>query len=110
MYDLVLIASKPADWTHEQFIDWWRGPHAEMTLKLPGLRAWRHVEIDRAFEPKSEGWDGVSVLSFDSSEAVDAAFASDEWKKAVAQVGDMRGRRIAVLGHEKIMVKGPTDA
>jgi uncharacterized protein (TIGR02118 family) len=109
VYDLVLLASRPSDWTHDQFISWWRGPHAEMTLKLPGLRAWRHVEIDRAFEPRSEGWDGVSVLSFDSSEAVDAAFASEEWRQAVAQVGDMRGRRIAVLGHETVMLDTDAD-
>ena len=31
MYDLVLIASKPSDWTHEEFITWWRGPHADLT-------------------------------------------------------------------------------
>jgi uncharacterized protein (TIGR02118 family) len=104
MYDLVLIASRPSDWTHEEFITWWRGPHAELTRSLPGLRAWRHIEIDRAFETRSEGWDGVSILSFDSSAAVDAAFASDEWKAAVAQVGDMRGRRIAVLGPETVML------
>lgn len=110
MYDLILLASRPSDWTHDQFIEWWRGPHADMTLQLPGLRAWRHVEVDRAFEPRSEGWDGVSVLSFDSSDAVDAAFASEQWKAAVAQVGDMRGRRIAVLGPERVMLQGPADA
>jgi uncharacterized protein (TIGR02118 family) len=104
MYDLVLIASKPSDWTHEQFIEWWRGPHAELTLKLPGLRSWRHIEVDRAFEPRSAGWDGVSILSFDSPEDVDNAFSSEEWKEAVAQVGDMRGRRIAVLGYETVML------
>jgi hypothetical protein len=46
----------------------------------------------------------VSILSFDSGADVDAAFASDEWKAAVAQVGDMRGRRIAVLGPETVML------
>lgn len=103
MYDLVLLAAKPPDWTHEQFIGWWRGPHADATLKLPGLRTWRHIEIDRALESRSEGWDGVSVLSFDSAEAVDAALASQEWRDAVGEVGDMRGRRIAVLGPETVM-------
>jgi len=103
MYDLVLIASKPPEWSHDEFIDWWRGPHAELTRLLPGLRRWRHIDVDRAFEQRSEGWDGVSILSFDSSEAVDEALASQEWKDAVAQVGDMRGRRIAVLGRETLL-------
>lgn len=107
MYDLIVMASRPADWSHEQFIAWWRGPHADVTVTLPGLRAWRHVEVDRALESRSEGWDGVSILSFDSSEAVDAALASEEWKQAVSQVGDMRGRRIAVLGPETVIVASP---
>jgi uncharacterized protein (TIGR02118 family) len=109
MYDLVLLASRPSDWTHEQFIEWWRGPHANLTRRLPGLRAWRHIEIDRAFEPRSEGWDGISILGFDSPKAVDEAFASEEWRDAVAQVGTMRGRRIAVLGYETLMIAPPDE-
>jgi len=104
MYNLVLMASKPDDWTHEQFIDWWRGEHADATYDLPGLRRWHHTEILDAFEARSEGWDGISVLSFDDREALDAALASDVWKAAVANVGSMRGRRIAVMGEEKVMV------
>ncbi|CAM02040.1 uncharacterized protein (TIGR02118 family) [Saccharopolyspora erythraea NRRL 2338] len=106
MYNLVLLASRPPDWTHEQFIDWWRGEHAELTCRLPGLRAWRHTEIDSALESRSQGWDGVSVLSFDSEDDLRKALASPEWAAAVAQVGDMRGRRIAVMGHEREMYSG----
>jgi len=32
-----------------------------------------------------------------------AALASDEWKAALAHVGKMRGRRIAVMGEERVM-------
>lgn len=100
MYNLIVLAARPSDWTHERFIAWWRGDHAELTRVLPGLRAWRHVDIDAALEPRSEGWDGMSVLSFDSAEDLDHALKSPEWAAAVAQVGDMRGRRIAVMGTE----------
>ncbi|QUH02073.1 EthD family reductase [Saccharopolyspora erythraea] len=106
MYNLVLLASRPPDWTHEQFIEWWRGEHAELTYRLPGLRAWRHTDVDSALESRSQGWDGVSVLSFDSEEDLRTALASPEWAAAVAQVGDMRGRRIAVMGHEREMYTG----
>jgi uncharacterized protein (TIGR02118 family) len=105
MYNLVLLASRPPDWTHEQFIEWWRGPHAELTVRLPGLRAWRHTEVESAFEPRSEGWDGVSVLSFDTEDDLRTALRSKEWADAVAQVGDMRGRRIAVQGSEREMFR-----
>ncbi len=103
MYDLVLLAARPPDWTHEQFIAWWRGPHAELTVALPGLRRWQHIEVQEAFEPRSEGWDGVSILGFDSADALRTALDSPQWTAAIEQVGDMRGRRIAVLGTERLM-------
>jgi hypothetical protein len=28
MYNLIVMASKPREWTHDQFIEWWRGEHA----------------------------------------------------------------------------------
>jgi len=101
MYSLVLLAARPPDWTHEQFIAWWRGDHAALTRLLPGLRSWRHTEIDTALEPRSEGWDGLSVLGFDTRADLRKALDSPEWAAAVAQVGDMRGRRIAVMGEER---------
>ena len=107
MYNLILLAARPPDWTHERFIAWWRGEHAELTYRLPGLRAWRHTEIHAGFEPRSDGWDGLSVLSFDSADDLRRALDSPEWAAAVAQVGDMRGRRIAVLGEELEMLGAP---
>lgn len=104
MYNLILMASRPEDWTHEQFIEWWRGEHAEHTYPLPGLRRWLHTDVKEAFEERSQGWDGVSILSFDTKEDLDAALASKDWAAAVAHVGDMRGHRIAVTGEERIMV------
>ncbi|MEU0817674.1 EthD family reductase [Streptomyces mirabilis] len=106
MYNLVLLAARPPDWTHERFIDWWRGEHAELTRQLPGLRSWRHTDLDTALEPRSEGWDGLSVLGFDTPEDLRKALDSPEWAAAVAQVGDMRGRRIAVMGGEREMYAG----
>ena len=78
-YNLIVVASRPAEWTHEQFITWWRGEHAEVTYPLPGLRRWLHTELVDGIDEKSTGWDGMSVLSFDSREALDTALASDEW-------------------------------
>lgn len=111
MYNLILLAARPPEWSHEQFVEWWRGEHADMTYVLPGLRAWRHTDVESALEPRSEGWDGMSVLSFDTEADLRGALASDEWAAAVKQVGNMRGKRIALLGSEREMVAptgGPT--
>jgi uncharacterized protein (TIGR02118 family) len=110
MYNLVVLAARPPEWTHDQFIAWWRGDHAELTCRLPGLRAWRHTEIEDGFDSRSQGWDGLSVLSFDSADDLRKALDSPEWAAAVAQVGDMRGRRIAVMGAEKEMFGAPGRA
>ena len=104
MYNLIVVAARPSDWTHEQFIDWWRGEHAEVTYPLPGLRRWLHTELVDGIDPGSSGWDGMSVLSFDSREELDAALASPQWQAAVAHVGSMRGRRMIFTGDERTMV------
>jgi uncharacterized protein (TIGR02118 family) len=103
MYNLIVAAARPPDWTHERFIEWWRGPHAEVTYPLPGLRAWRHTAVDEVLDERSGTWDGVSSLSFDSAADLRNALASPEWAAAVAHVGNMRGRRIALIGSERSM-------
>lgn len=72
----------------------------------PNRSVWRHTVVEKALEPRSAGWDGVSVLSFDNEADLRKALESPEWAAAVAQVGDMRGRRIAVIGPEKEMFVG----
>ena len=47
------------------------------------------------------------MLSFDTAEDLDRALASPEWAAAVAQVGSMRGRRIAVMGEEAELFPPP---
>ena len=110
MYNLVLVAARPEEWTHEQFITWWRGEHADVTYPLPGLLRWQHTELLEAFGSKSQGWDGLSVLSFESRDALEAALASDEWKAAVDHVGTMGGRRMMWYGDEKTMGPLASDA
>jgi len=36
MCNLVLLAARPPEWTHERFIDRWRGEHADGTVLGPG--------------------------------------------------------------------------
>jgi hypothetical protein len=42
----------------------------------------------------------MSVLSFDTADDLKRALESPQWAAAVAHVGEMRGRRIAVMGEE----------
>ena len=99
---LVILATRPPEWTHEQFTTWWRGEHADFGRKLPGLIAYRHGDVvfDYDHADGNPAWDGHAVLTFTSRAAIDAALKSPEWAAAVAHVGRMKGKRIALITEE----------
>jgi len=45
MVKLTVLARGPKEWTREQFIEWWRGPHARSAKKIPGLLGYTHGKI-----------------------------------------------------------------
>ena len=98
---MIVVASRPPDWTREQFTKWWRGEHASFAKKLPGLLAYRHGEVVRNFDKAGEdAWDGHAVLTFAGQVELDAALASPEWAAATSNTGRMKGRRIILLTEE----------
>lgn len=106
---MVVVASRPPEWTQEQFTTWWRGEHADMARQLPGLIAYRHGRVTRDYDsPESPAWDGHAVLTFATDEAFEAAMASEQWAAAVRHTGKMRGRRL-ILITEEIDLLGPGD-
>jgi len=98
---LVILAARPPEWSREQFTTWWRGEHADYARKLPGLCAYRHGEVSFDYDhPEGPAWDGHAVLTFSSRKVLDAALDSPEWAAAVAHVGKMKGKRIALISEE----------
>lgn len=104
---LVVIASRPGDWTQARFTEWWRGPHADAAKRLPGLLAYRHGTVTKDYDsPQVPGWDGHAVLTFADQAALDAAFASPEWAAATTQTKGMGGRRIILVTEEVDLLAG----
>ena len=104
---MVVLASRPPEWSQAQFTEWWRGPHADAAKLLPGLVAYRHGAVTKDYDsPDVPGWDGHAVLSFADQSALDAAFASTEWKAATAQTKGMGGRRIILITDEVDLLAG----
>jgi uncharacterized protein (TIGR02118 family) len=108
---MVVLASRPSDWTQQRFTDWWRGPHGDAAKLLPGLLAYRHGVVTKDYDsPDAPGWDGHAVLTFADQAALDAAFASAEWKAATAQTKGMGGKRIILITEEVDLLAGGGDA
>lgn len=104
---MVVLASRPGDWTQERFTTWWRGPHAAAARVLPGLLAYRHGVVVKDYDsPDVPGWDGHAVLTFADQAALDAALVSPEWKAATAQTKGMGGKRIIVITEEVDLLAG----
>ena len=104
---MVVLATRPAEWTREQFTTWWRGEHADYAKKLPGLQGYRHGEVVFDYDhPGAPAWDGHAVLTFADRAALDAALESPQWRAAVAHVGKMKGKRIALITEELDLLGG----
>lgn len=98
---LVVLATRPPEWTRAQFTTWWRGEHAAFAKRLPHLQAYRHGEVMHDYDhPEQPAWDGHAVLTFPTRALLDAALQSPEWAAAVAHVGKMKGKRIALITDE----------
>ena len=103
MYNLRPVASKPDDWTHEQFIEWWRGEHAEVTYPLPGLRRWHAHRLLDAHRGALPGLGRHLDPQLRRPGGPRCRPRQRRVEGGLAHVGKMRGRRIAVMGEERIM-------
>lgn len=104
---MVILATRPPEWSREQFTTWWRTEHADYAKKLPGLADYRHGEVVFDYDhPDGPAWDGHAVLTFATREVLDAALRSPEWAAAVAHVGKMKGKRIALITEEVNLLHG----
>lgn len=79
MFKAMILLTRRADMTHEEFSRWWLEEHAPMARQLPGVRAIRFNDV-----VEGEGVDGITELWFDDRESFESAYAS-EIGKSVAQ-------------------------
>jgi len=74
MVKMVQLLVKRDDYTHEEFVERWRGEHAEMARDLPGLQ--RYVTAVPN-DPERSSHDGVVELYFEDMDALADAFDSE---------------------------------
>lgn len=104
-----LIHKKP-DWSTNEFRRYWRENHSVLASKLPGLRRYQqnHIvdSVQRGFSyPRGpEQLDGISMLWFDSEEAMREAIATEAGRNLVADENHFMGHlRIVALDQVEVI-------
>ena len=82
MFKAMILLTRRADTTHDDFVGWWLTEHAPRAALLPGARR----VVFNVVEPSAPeaGIDGISELWFDSQAAFEAAYATEIGKDVAA--------------------------
>lgn len=101
MIKVFSLLRRREDWTREQFHRWWIDEHVPYAKILPGLRKYK-VSLTQGSTTHEgmEPFDGVAELWFDSREALEAAWASEVGKKAVAHSYANISHRVVLITEE----------
>ena len=99
-FKAVILLSRRADMSIDEFRQWWLQEHAPLAAQLPGVR---RIVFNACRE--NDDVDGVSELWFDSEEAFTAAYATDLGKQVAADsMAHVRGRVRLFVEHEVTVV------
>ncbi len=102
MAKLVVMYSKPAD--AAAFDDYYFKKHVPLAKTIPGLRAY---EVSKGAVATPQGpspYHLIATLTFDSMEAIGAAFASKEGQATAADVGKFAQAGVQMLMFETATV------
>lgn len=72
MFKAMIMLTRRADMSHEQFVQWWLEEHAPLAKQLPNVREIRFNDVT-----DGDGIDGITELWFDSRADFEAAYGSD---------------------------------
>ena len=86
MVDLLV---RTEELSHEEFVEYWLGPHAELARELPGLQKYV-TDVPR--DPSRTEFDGVVELYFEDTAALGAAFDSPEGEAVLADADEFIDR------------------
>ncbi len=98
MKAIILLTRRARD-TPEDFRRWWLEEHAPLARELPGLRRLVFNLVDG-----DAGFDGVAELWFDSVEEFEAAYGSEIGERVAADsIANVGGRvRLIVDEHSQL--------
>ena len=107
MIKLIALLKRKPGMDREQFTRRWLDEHIKLSSKMPGLRGYF---INIAIDHQPEGdcvepiYDGTAELWWDSVEAMEAAFASEEGKIAGIDADKFAEVRTHIYTEEHVVV------
>src|SRR5262245_31510649 len=87
MYKVIWLTKFKPGRSHEEVLEWWRGHHAELAARRPGMIRYVQSYWTSALDPDTQlasgapMFDGHAEHWFDSRESYEAAMASEEWQR-----------------------------
>lgn len=110
MIKCIALLKRTPGTTREEFEQRWLKEHLKLSTRMPGLLGYR-VNIAINHQPDGDGlepiYDGTAELWWDSVEAMEAAFASDEGVTAGVDADQFAAVRIHIYTEEHVVVPGP---
>jgi uncharacterized protein (TIGR02118 family) len=100
MYKLMGILKRPEGMDFEEFKKWWLTELAPKVKQWPGLKEYR---INLCTTPDQE-FDGLAEISFETQEAMEAVFSTEEGERAHASVTAGTSDILVLQTEENIMV------
>jgi uncharacterized protein (TIGR02118 family) len=82
VFKAMILLTRRADMSHEEFVRWWLDEHVPLASALPLVRKVVLNVVDEGHD--EAGIDGVSELWFDSRADFDAAYASEVGRATAA--------------------------
>lgn len=106
MFKAIILLSRGADQSPEDFRRWWLEEHAPLARQLPGVRrlTFNLIHPDLNAEGGELPYDGVSELWFDTREAFDAAYATDLGKMVASDSLQHVSGRLRLFVEEHTLV------
>jgi uncharacterized protein (TIGR02118 family) len=81
MFKAMIMLTRRADMSHEDFKDWWLGEHQPLARQLPGVKKIRFNVVE---QDETASCDGIAELWFESQEDFIAAYATEIGKSVAA--------------------------
>jgi uncharacterized protein (TIGR02118 family) len=97
MFKAMIMLTRRADMTHEDFKDWWLGQHQPLARQLPGVKKIRFNVVE---QDETAPCDGIAELWFESEEDFIAAYATETGKSVAADSLAQLASRVRMFTEE----------